>query len=54
MIMGNEHIALIRLLIAAQVAVVEHADEDLRVNQARDALVAHLTQALKLAKKLDN
>lgn len=51
--MRMEHQRLIRALIAAQVAVIEHADEDVGTNIARRALIEAISEALKLAKKLD-
>jgi hypothetical protein len=42
-----------RLLIAAQVANLEHADTGINASdKAKAALIAHLTEALKKAKRL--
>lgn len=51
--MRPAHTFLLRALIAAQVAVIEHADEDLGSDVAKAALLKHLTEATKLAKRLD-
>jgi hypothetical protein len=53
--MHDTHIDVIKLLIAAQVAVVEHSNEELGVEgSAKKALIQRLTEALKLAKKFDD
>lgn len=51
--MHHEHTFLLRALVAAQVAVIEHADEDIQATGAKAALLKHLTEATKLAKKLE-
>ena len=51
--MRIEHQKLLRSLVAAQVAVIEHADEDIGTNKARLALLVALQEAVKIAKKLD-
>lgn len=50
--MNRHHENLIRVLIACQIAVLEHADENLAGNRAADALMKHLAEATKLARKL--
>lgn len=50
--MKTEHVAIVRALVAAQVAFMEYIDEDIAENKAKAALVRCLEYALKLAKKL--
>jgi hypothetical protein len=52
--MKHDHEQIMRALIAAQVALLEHCDEQIGTNGAKDALIKHLNAALKLAKKLDD
>jgi hypothetical protein len=53
--MTDTHRKLLRALIAAQVAVLEHADENIAtsVSPARLALLKCLLEATKLGKALD-
>ena len=48
-----QHFDIIKLLIACQVATLEHFDEEIGVSFAKDALIKRLNEILKLAKKLD-
>lgn len=47
------HYDLLKLLIACQVAVIEHSDECFGTNDAKPALIKRLNEVLKLAKKLE-
>lgn len=51
--MNNQHIDLVRCLIACQVALLEHAAEKVTEHVAKKALIARLQEALRLAKKLE-
>jgi len=48
-----QHFDIIKLLIACQVATLEHFNEEIGVDKAKEALIKRLNEALKLAKKLD-
>ena len=48
------HYDLLKLLVACQVAVVEHAHENITQHGAKEALIKRLNEALKLAKKLED
>jgi hypothetical protein len=47
-----QHYDLLKLLIACQLAVIEHSDEHFGTDDAKPALIKRLNEALKLAKKL--
>ena len=52
--MSDTHQKLLRALVAAQVAVLEHADEDVNGEEkAKPALAKCLAEIARLAKKLD-
>jgi hypothetical protein len=48
------HYDLLKLLVACQVAVIEHSNEVFGINDAKPALIKRLNEALKLAKKLED
>lgn len=50
--MTKTHEELLRALIAAQVAVIEHADEDVQENVAIMALDKCIKEIIRLNKKL--
>lgn len=52
--MIGQHIDLIKVLIAAQVAVIEHSNEAIGDIGAKAALIQRLNEALKMAKKLED
>ena len=51
--MKSEHAAIIRALIAAQVAMLEYTNSDINEADVKSALIKSISHALKLAKKLD-